>query len=75
VVALVLDGWATFAQTAGNKSIGLWVERLPVPFSHNDLLLQVFEAVGRVLVWLLEDLALAARNARRMSGRSLQMDQ
>jgi hypothetical protein len=75
VVALVLDGWTTFAQTAGNESIGLRIERRLVPFSHDDLLLQVFEAVGRVLVWLLEDLALAARNARRMSEKSLQMDQ
>jgi hypothetical protein len=69
VVALVLDGCTAFAQTAGNEWIGLRVERLLVPFSHDDLLLQVLEAVGRVLVGFLLDLALAARDTRECQNK------
>jgi hypothetical protein len=74
VVALVLDGWTAFAQTAADEAFRLRVESLLLSLSHDDLLLQVLEAVGRVLVWLLQDLALAARDAKRMSEKSLQMD-
>ena len=46
VVALVLNGRATNAERATNKAFRLRVEGLLVLLAHDDLLLQVGEAVG-----------------------------
>lgn len=60
VVALMLDLRTADAERAANKAFRLRVKSLLVLLGRDDLLLQVGEAVGRVLVRLLLDLAAVA---------------
>ena len=64
VVALMLGLRAADAEGAANKAFGLGVEGSLVLLGHDDLLLQVGEAVGRVLFLLFLDFAVVARDAR-----------
>lgn len=66
----MLDSRSAYAQAAADEPFGLWVECLIFGFGHDDPLLQVHEAVGGVVILLLRDLTLIARDARECQERS-----
>lgn len=66
MVALMLDLRAADAERAANKAFRLRVESLLVLLGRDDLLLQVGETIGGVLVRLFLDLAAVAWDAGRL---------
>lgn len=71
VETLVLDSGSAQTQTAADEPFGLRVESLLALSGHDDPLLQVDDALGRVLTRLLWDLALTAWDARECQNWSL----
>lgn len=64
MVALVLNGRAADAGSAANAAVTLRIEAAIVLLLGDDSLLQVLEALGRVLRLRLRNTALVARDAR-----------